>query len=191
MHVSLNVIHEYSCNIVKNAVFWDVAPRISCMNRRFGGTYRLHLQGRKFCERGTSVKQVAAASPPWKPQTLHVNSHPQITYVFVLALNKKHNLITAYFVHFVNKIRIVSEGEKSDGGWDYRNQNLNKNSVYRSCTMPIIAFTEHSLHVAGLLLWHILFFLSLFLKMFWIGSSKCYIHRPVNNITTLVAWKNI
>jgi hypothetical protein len=41
--------------IVKNAVFWDVAPRRSCVNRRFGGTYRLHLQGRKIRERGTSV----------------------------------------------------------------------------------------------------------------------------------------
>jgi hypothetical protein len=27
----------------------------SCINRRFGGTYRLHLQGRKIRERGTSV----------------------------------------------------------------------------------------------------------------------------------------
>jgi hypothetical protein len=32
---------------MKNAVFWDVAPCRSCVNRRFGGTYRLHLQGRK------------------------------------------------------------------------------------------------------------------------------------------------
>jgi hypothetical protein len=32
----------------KNAVFWDVAPCRSCVNRRFGGTYRLHLHGRKL-----------------------------------------------------------------------------------------------------------------------------------------------
>jgi hypothetical protein len=38
-----------------NAVFWDVAPCRSCVNRRFGGTYRLNLQGRKIRERGTSV----------------------------------------------------------------------------------------------------------------------------------------
>jgi hypothetical protein len=30
---------------LKNAVFWDVAPCRSYVNRRFGGTYRLHLQG--------------------------------------------------------------------------------------------------------------------------------------------------
>jgi hypothetical protein len=29
---------------MKNAVFWDVAPCRYFVNRRFGGTYRLHLQ---------------------------------------------------------------------------------------------------------------------------------------------------
>jgi hypothetical protein len=32
---------------MKNAVFWDAGPCRSCVNRRFGGTYRLHLQGKK------------------------------------------------------------------------------------------------------------------------------------------------
>jgi hypothetical protein len=32
---------------IKNAVFWDVTPRGSCKNGRFGGTYRLHHQGDK------------------------------------------------------------------------------------------------------------------------------------------------
>jgi hypothetical protein len=31
--------------MLKNAVFWDVAPCGSCKNRRFGLTYRLHHQG--------------------------------------------------------------------------------------------------------------------------------------------------
>jgi hypothetical protein len=31
---------------MKNAVFWDVAPCRSYVNRSFGGTYRLHLQNR-------------------------------------------------------------------------------------------------------------------------------------------------
>jgi hypothetical protein len=34
----------------KNAVFWDVAPCRSCVRRCFGGTYRLHLQGRNIRE---------------------------------------------------------------------------------------------------------------------------------------------
>jgi hypothetical protein len=40
---------------MKNAVFWDVAPCRSCGNQHFGGAYRLHLQGRKSHEQGTSV----------------------------------------------------------------------------------------------------------------------------------------
>jgi hypothetical protein len=31
--------------IMKNAVFWDVGPCSSCVNRRFGGKYRPHLHG--------------------------------------------------------------------------------------------------------------------------------------------------
>jgi hypothetical protein len=29
----------------RHSVFWDVTPCRSCVNRRFGGTYRLNLQG--------------------------------------------------------------------------------------------------------------------------------------------------
>jgi hypothetical protein len=42
---------------MKNSLFWDMVPCRSCENRRFGGTYSLHLQGRKICERGTSVSR--------------------------------------------------------------------------------------------------------------------------------------
>jgi hypothetical protein len=68
---------------MKNAVFWDVAPCRFCVNRCFGGTYRLHLQGRKIRERETSVsrwlqpnkiytaphprRRHSSWSPPWKP----------------------------------------------------------------------------------------------------------------------------
>jgi hypothetical protein len=47
----------YLSSNLKNAIFWDVAPCRSCVNRRFRGTYRLHLQGRKICEPGTSVSR--------------------------------------------------------------------------------------------------------------------------------------
>jgi hypothetical protein len=44
--------------IMKNAVFLGVAPcRCGRLNRRFGGSYRLHLQGRKIRERRTSVSR--------------------------------------------------------------------------------------------------------------------------------------
>jgi hypothetical protein len=42
---------------LKNIVFWDMAPCRYCVKRRFGGTYRLHLQGRKIREGGTSVSR--------------------------------------------------------------------------------------------------------------------------------------
>jgi hypothetical protein len=39
---------------MKNAVFWNVAPCTSHVNRRFGGTYCFHLEDRIIHERGTS-----------------------------------------------------------------------------------------------------------------------------------------
>jgi hypothetical protein len=49
---------------MKNAVFWDVAPCRSCVNRRFGGKYRLYFQGRKIHEPGTSVSRWLQTEPP-------------------------------------------------------------------------------------------------------------------------------
>jgi hypothetical protein len=46
---------------MKNAVFWDVTPCRSCVNRRFRGTQRLHLQGRKIRQRGASVSRWQSA----------------------------------------------------------------------------------------------------------------------------------
>jgi hypothetical protein len=42
---------------MKDAVFWNVAPCRSCVKRRFGGTHRLHFQGTKIREQGTSVSR--------------------------------------------------------------------------------------------------------------------------------------
>jgi hypothetical protein len=54
----MNVRFEaFTAVIMKNVVFWDVAPCRSCLNRRLGGTYRLHFLGRKIRERGTSVSR--------------------------------------------------------------------------------------------------------------------------------------
>jgi hypothetical protein len=48
--VSYSQIFVIFLRNVKNVVFWDVALCRSGVNRRFGGTYRLHLQGRKIRE---------------------------------------------------------------------------------------------------------------------------------------------
>jgi hypothetical protein len=58
---------------MKNAVFWDVAPCRSCVNRRFGGTYRLHLQSRKIRKRGTSVSRWLQTEPPVENIQLYKN----------------------------------------------------------------------------------------------------------------------
>jgi hypothetical protein len=56
--------------IKRNAVFWDVVPCRSCkFNRRFGGTYRLHLQDRKIRERGFSVSRWLQTKPPLSHMT--------------------------------------------------------------------------------------------------------------------------
>jgi hypothetical protein len=48
---------------MKSIIFWDVTPcSLSRCNRRFGGTYRLHLQGRRKFQQEPASKQVASKS---------------------------------------------------------------------------------------------------------------------------------
>jgi hypothetical protein len=51
----------------KNAVFWDVTPCGYCKSQRFGGTYRLHRQGKKnrrvFLRRGLRSLVTATVVP--------------------------------------------------------------------------------------------------------------------------------
>jgi hypothetical protein len=49
---------------MKNVVFWNVALSRACINRSFGGTYHLHLQGRKIRKRGTSISRWLQTEPP-------------------------------------------------------------------------------------------------------------------------------
>jgi hypothetical protein len=51
---------------MNNVVFWDVALCRWYVNRRFGGYYRLHLQGRKIRELGTSVSRCLQTGPQWE-----------------------------------------------------------------------------------------------------------------------------
>jgi hypothetical protein len=55
--INLVGFEVFTAVTIKNAFLWDVGPCRSCMNRRFGGTYSLHLQGRKIRERGTCVSR--------------------------------------------------------------------------------------------------------------------------------------
>jgi hypothetical protein len=75
--------------LLKNAVFWDVVLCRACVNRRFGGTYRLHLQCRTIRERGTSVS--------WWPHALH-SATSQKTAFFIVTAVKTSNLTIVIIV---------------------------------------------------------------------------------------------
>jgi hypothetical protein len=72
-----------------------VATCRSWVNRRFGGRYRLHLQGRKICERGTSVSRwlLRLHVPPKRrfTQDLHVATSQKTASIIVTAV-KTSNL---------------------------------------------------------------------------------------------------
>jgi hypothetical protein len=81
---------------MKNVVFWGVALCRCCVNRRFGGTYRLHLQGRKICERGTSVSW-------WLQTATSTQRHIPVDDILLLSYHKTglffpmhDHLISAY-----------------------------------------------------------------------------------------------
>jgi hypothetical protein len=51
-YVGFKVLIAIVTNVV---IFWDIAPCSLHVNRRFGRTYHLNLQGRKSAEQKTSV----------------------------------------------------------------------------------------------------------------------------------------
>jgi hypothetical protein len=62
------------------AVFWDVTPRGSCMNRRFGVTYRLHHQGEN------SALGTLAVTSNWKMLRVTTNVVPRSLILFNLMM---------------------------------------------------------------------------------------------------------
>jgi hypothetical protein len=48
---------------LKGTIFWDITPcSLLSVNRRFGGTYRLHLQGHKISSAGNQRLSGLASS---------------------------------------------------------------------------------------------------------------------------------
>jgi hypothetical protein len=100
---------------MKNAVFWDVAPCRSCVNRHFGGTYRFRLQGRKIRERGTSVSrwlQTAATCSRWFLATSQKTAFFIYVYVFkcvpVILLAIFYPPPTFMFIYFGSKMHCLT-----------------------------------------------------------------------------------
>jgi hypothetical protein len=61
----------FTAMTINNAVFWNVAPCRYFVNRRFGGTYRLHLQGRRNPRAINQRGQVAV--PPKRRLTKYLH----------------------------------------------------------------------------------------------------------------------
>jgi hypothetical protein len=51
------VRHDVIVIFMKVVIFWDVATFSECVNRRFGGTYLFHIQGRKSAVPEMGVQQ--------------------------------------------------------------------------------------------------------------------------------------
>jgi hypothetical protein len=62
---------------MKNVVFWDVAPCISYVNRRFGGTYRLRLKGKKNLRARNQREQVAEFHRNVGSHKVYTAPHPR------------------------------------------------------------------------------------------------------------------
>jgi hypothetical protein len=89
----LHITTYYVTGEVTPRSFWDLAPCRSCVNRRFGGTYRLYLQGRKIRERGTSVSGL-----------IHTRStRRQIPEDGILNSHRRENLRT-HLITLLNKV---------------------------------------------------------------------------------------
>jgi hypothetical protein len=88
---------------MKKVVFWDVAPCGSCVNRRFGGTYRPHLQRRRIRERGTSLSSWLQAVPSKRRYKQDLQgATSQKTAFFIVTAVKTSNL-TCVFMFVVQK----------------------------------------------------------------------------------------
>jgi hypothetical protein len=58
----LRVRNHQTVTEMKSTIFWDITPSTPLsVNRRSGGTYRLHLQGRKKVQQETSVEAICSS----------------------------------------------------------------------------------------------------------------------------------
>jgi hypothetical protein len=67
-YITAKEIRKWACFNMKKAVFWDMVPCRYCVNRRFRGMYRLHLQGRR---------KSASEEPAWAS----TNSNPIVRHI--------------------------------------------------------------------------------------------------------------
>jgi hypothetical protein len=96
-------------NMFESAVLWDVTPCRSCVKRRFRGTYRLHLQGRRIRERWTSVNRwlpwkCRRYFPPKRRLTQDLHGATSQKAAFLILTPVKTSNLTYVFFHSCNDV---------------------------------------------------------------------------------------
>jgi hypothetical protein len=100
-------------SIIKSTIFWDITPCSPLnVNRRFGGTYRLHLQGRRISrERNQRERRCQEPSRlillPWRRRQYVTPKHR-------LIFNGLHGVISQKIVLFITTAVRTSNPTKSN-----------------------------------------------------------------------------
>jgi hypothetical protein len=132
-----------TCISLKNAVFWDVAP-CRYFNRRFGGTYRLHLQGIRNPRAMNQRDLVVVAGCLWLALSLQIPAHAGSSLV----------------ISFTPKIEAIRSSETS----------INKISTWRHIPEDGIL---HSHRRENLISYIVYFFIFYDLMMMSVAQSIC------------------
>jgi hypothetical protein len=89
---------------MKNAVFWDVASCGSCVNRRFGGTYRLNFHAGSSLADFSTLKMEAIRSSERSVHTRSTRHH--IPEDGILQMNNLFNVIHTVISYSMRSTRI-------------------------------------------------------------------------------------
>jgi hypothetical protein len=102
-HISHVRFEVFMAVTMKNAIFWDVVLCRSCVNRRFAGLYRLHLQG--GCSHLLTLVSLTRIFLPWRWRR-YVPPKRQFTQDLHSATSQKtaflifhnHQSLTIYYI---------------------------------------------------------------------------------------------
>jgi hypothetical protein len=74
--------------VMKSAIFWDITPYSPLsINRRFGGTYSLHLQGKKISRARNQRETRCVISQKMVLWMINVLNNESPLYIFIKILN--------------------------------------------------------------------------------------------------------
>jgi hypothetical protein len=97
---------------VKYVLFWDVMQCSSCKNRRFGGTYRLHLQGENSLRIGNTLAVTSNCSTLRRTVANYSKHVSSSLIIFALKI-----VVTTVFENRVLRRLFGTNKEKVVGGW--------------------------------------------------------------------------